>query len=117
MKILYVDDDRINLKLFQIAFRKKYTILIANGGREALEVLGQNSDILICVSDMKMPEMNGIELITQAKKIYPEIKFFILTGFDLTQEIQSALNSELIIKYLRKPMNVKEVEAAIEDTL
>ncbi len=62
---------------------------------------------------MKMPEMNAIEFITLAKKEFPNIAYYILTGYDITQEIAEALNNKLIFKYFRKPFNLKEIEDAI----
>jgi len=60
-----------------------------------------------------MPGMNGVEFIRIAKKEYPEIVFYILTGFDITKEISEALNDNVIRQYFRKPINVKEIERAI----
>lgn len=62
---------------------------------------------------MKMLGMNGIEFIRLAKKDFPNISFYILTGFDITDEISEALEKRLIHKYFRKSFNIKEIEAAI----
>ncbi len=118
MKILYIDDEPMNLQLFEINFsRKNYEVLTADDGFSALEVLEKNPDILTIISDMKMPRMNGVEFIEKAKKRYPDKKYYILTGFDLTNEIQIALETGLIINYFKKPLNVKEIDAAISKTL
>lgn len=62
---------------------------------------------------MKMPEMNGIEFVKIAKMDLPNKFYFILTGIDITEEINDALNENLINKYFRKPLNIKEIESAI----
>ena len=66
---------------------------------------------------MKMPGMNGIEFIRTAKHDFPDTSFFILTGYDITDEILEALNGKLISKYFRKPFNLEEIEAAIQEAI
>ncbi|HPR84329.1 MAG TPA: response regulator [Candidatus Paceibacterota bacterium] len=115
--LLYVDDEPMNLKLFEINFRKKFNVLTAESGNEGLEILKSNSEIIIVISDMKMPGMNGIEFIKKAKINFPKIRYFILTGFDITEEIADALNERLIHKYFRKPFNIREIEESIMEFL
>lgn len=116
-KILYVDDEVINLKLFEAILEKKYPILTAENGVSGLEVLVKNKDVKIVISDMKMPNMNGIEFIKQAIKIAPHIDFYILTGFEITDQIQEALDTGLIRKYFRKPFNLNEISSEIDRVL
>lgn len=114
--ILYVDDEPINLMLFDNMFKRHYRILTADSGRKGLDLLKNNS-VRVVFSDMKMPGMNGIEFIEKAKAIFPDIVFFILTGFNITQEIKSALDRKLIHNYFQKPFNSVEIEKAIENTI
>ncbi|HKL07440.1 MAG TPA: response regulator [Bacteroidales bacterium] len=115
--ILYVDDEPMNLKLFEINFRKKFNVLTAMSGDEGLRLLEENGAIDVVISDMKMPGMNGIEFIKKAKNEYPDIKYYILTGFDITDEIAEALDANLIQKYFQKPFNMREIEASIYEAL
>lgn len=115
--VLYVDDEEINLMLFSASFNKLFTIITANSGKNALVELDENKNITIVVSDMKMPEMNGIEFIKIAKDKYKHIAFFILTGFDKNKEIAEALKSGLIIKYFSKPFDIKDIGNSIQDAL
>lgn len=115
--LLYVDDEPINLKLFELNFRKNYNVLTAESGAEGFDLLKNNPHTKVVISDMKMPGMNGIEFIKLAKKDFPAISYFILTGFDITEEIADALNERLIHKYFRKPFNMKEIEASISEIL
>jgi len=114
-KILYVDDEFINLQLFKINFDNKYEVFTAENGITGLEVLDNNPDIIVVISDMKMPLMNGIEFIKKAKEKYSHIRFYILTGFQITEEIQEALNSKLILKYFSKPFNLNKIDATLRD--
>ena len=116
-KILYVDDEVINLQLFEINFCGKYEVLTADRGMKALEILANNLDVVVVVSDMKMPHMDGLEFIKRAKERHPNIKFYILTGFEITKEIQEAINSKIILKYFMKPFNISEIDAAIIEAI
>ncbi len=111
--ILYIDDERINVTLFEINFKKKFNVLCAQSGIEGLEILKANPQIKIILTDMKMPGMNGIEFVTKAKNSYPDKIFFILTGYGLIPEIGEALKSQLIHNYFSKPFNIKEIEKSI----
>ncbi len=117
IKILYVDDEPINTKLFEISFKDKFPVISAENGLHGLDVLNANSDTKIVLSDMKMPVMNGIEFIEKAKEKYPDKKFFILTGFEITDEIQKAIETGLIVKYFRKPLNMKDIETSINEAI
>jgi two-component system, response regulator, stage 0 sporulation protein F len=111
--ILYVDDEPINLMLFRLNFEKKYVIITAESGQEGLVKLSENTSIQIVISDMKMPNMDGVEFIRKAKEEYPLLEFFILTGFEITSAIADALNEKILNGYFRKPFNIQEIENAI----
>lgn len=115
IKVLYVDDEPINLMLFKANFKKKFDVITAESGNEGLTLLNNNADTKVVISDMKMPGMSGIEFIRIAKQDYPNVSFYILTGFDITDEISNALEEKLIHKYFKKPLNIREIEYAIID--
>ena len=117
ISILYVDDEPLNLMLFSINFGNKFNVITAESGSDGLTKLKSGREILIVISDMKMPEMNGIEFIKRAKQEFPSIEFYILTGFDITEEIADALDNKLILKYFRKPFNAKDIEITIQEAL
>jgi len=111
--LLYVDDEPMNLMLFELNFGNDYMIFTAESGSEGLKILEANPDISVVFSDMRMPGMSGIEFIQEAKKSFPSVKFLILTGFGITHEIQEALHSGLIEKYISKPFNTKDITDTI----
>jgi response regulator RpfG family c-di-GMP phosphodiesterase len=115
--ILYVDDEPVNLAVFDINFNKKYTVITASSGKEGLSILRSNNSINIVISDMRMPEMDGLEFIRTAKKEFSNIIYFILTGFDITKEISEALTTKLIQRYFRKPFVSSEIEHAINTAI
>jgi len=115
--LLYVDDEPINLQLFKINFSKMYEVHTAETGFAGIDFLEKHPEIEVVISDMKMPRMNGVEFIKTAKVKYPNIHFFILTGFEKTSEIEDAINNGLIIKYFRKPFNIKEIEQSLNNAI
>jgi two-component system response regulator (stage 0 sporulation protein F) len=117
ISVLNVDDEPINRMLFKSIFKNKYNVLTAESGLSGLEVLRNNADIDVVISDMRMPEMNGIEFIRKARQLYPGIFYFMLTGFDITPEIQKALETGLLCKCFRKPLDVKEIDEAIQEKM
>lgn len=115
--VLYVDDEPINTKLFALNFRNLFNVLTADSGYTGLVMLKEHPEISVVISDMKMPGMNGIEFIGQAKKEFPNIIFFILTGYEITEEIADAIKINLINKYFQKPFNSNEIESSINQAL
>lgn len=117
VKVLYVDDEPINIMLFENLFRKKYNVISASSGEEGMHILAENSDVRVVVSDMNMPGMTGLEFVYKAKKVYAKIHFFILTGYEVTSEITSAIEAGVILKYFKKPFNTKEIDESIVSEL
>jgi two-component system response regulator (stage 0 sporulation protein F) len=113
-KVLYVDDEQINLMMFEISFAEKFDLVTASNGMEGLKILENGPTINVVVSDLKMPGLDGIEFIKKAKERFPRKKYFLLTGFEMTPDIQLSLDSGLIHKCMRKPFNKKEIETEIE---
>ncbi len=113
-KILYVDDEPINLKLFEINLSRRYEVITCTGGYEGLDALEKHKDLMLVLTDLKMPGMNGFDFISKVKKSYPEKTCYLLTGFDITEEIQAALKNGMIKKYFGKPFDFKEIEKTLE---
>ena len=112
-KLLYVDDEEMNVFLFEMNFSTKYEVYVARSGMEGLEVLDKNPDIEVVISDMKMPVMTGLEFVKLVKEKYSNIKCYILSGYELNEDIQSAVDSKLIEHYFRKPMITQDIERII----
>ncbi|WP_422361037.1 response regulator [Reichenbachiella sp.] len=115
--ILYVDDEEINLLVFEKNFERKFSILTATSGQEGLTKLEQHGDeIDVVVSDMKMPQMNGVEFIRSARESNPDIVYFILSGFQYNEEIDEAVKNGNVQQFFMKPMNMEEITNVIEKT-
>ncbi len=115
INILYVDDEPINLKLFQLRFGKKFNIITANNGSEALQHLSNAENINVVISDFCMPQMSGLELISKAKSQFPNIGYYLLTASYQSDDIDDAVKSGLIANYFRKPFNTFEIEHALNN--
>ena len=114
-KILCVDDETINLLILRKILGKKYEVITAKYGEEALLVLGKDPEIELVITDMNMPGMNGLEFVREAKKQFSNKKYFMLSGYAITEEIQEALDTGLIYEYFQKPADYKKIDQALEE--
>ncbi|MFY0686533.1 MAG: response regulator [Cyclobacteriaceae bacterium] len=116
--ILYVDDEEMNLFIFKKAFEKYYHVITATSGHEGLEKLKEyHNDIIVVISDMRMPQMNGVEFITKAREEFSNIVYFILTGFSYDEHIYQALNDNLIHEFFTKPFDTNKIRNAIDNAI
>lgn len=112
--LLYVDDEPINLTLFELNFNKEFNVISANSGQEALKIATENPEICVVVSDLKMPKMDGLSFIREFKSSnQKEIPCFLLTGFHKTPEISSALKEKVILQSFTKPMDKDQISEVI----
>ncbi len=113
--ILYVDDEEKSLKYFERAFGETFRILTATSAREGMELIDRNGeDIAILMTDQRMPEMTGVELLEQARARRPRMVRILATAFtDLDAAIE-AVNTGAIYKYVSKPWDIPELEATLK---
>lgn len=114
IKVLYVDDEENNLFSFKAAFRLRYQIFTAISGAQAIEVLNNNPDIQIVLTDQRMPEMTGVEFLKSILPIHPNPIRILLTGYADLQASIDAVNEGKIFHYLSKPWNEEEVDMTIQ---
>jgi len=116
-RILYVDDEEINLELLQLTFMNELDVITANSAWEGLEILETNPDIHVIISDLKMPVMNGLDFIKEIKLRYQEKVCMLLTGFMESEIMMEAFNKELIFRYLIKPWSKDELMETIKEAI
>ena len=105
-KILFVDDDLNVLKSYKRTYRKLYNIVTALSGEEGIKKLYESEeDFAIVISDMKMPEMNGLKFLAEVKKLFPKKLRIILSGNPDLLDVKEAEKNKDIFKYLKKPCN------------
>lgn len=117
IKILYVDDEKINLDLFKLSFRDTYEVITADSANIALQILDTTNNIKLVITDMKMPGMNGIEFIEKARIKYSNIPYIVMSGYSKTPQITKALEEGMIMGYFTKPFNKKKLQKEIDNTL
>ncbi len=103
-KIVAVDDEKMVTSALKTLFKiEGYSdINLFNSTKEALEFLADNKPDLI-ISDFIMPEMNGLEFLREAKKLYPEVSMILLTGYADKENAIKAINEVGLYKYIEKP--------------
>lgn len=102
-KILFVDDEPHVLQSIRRQLRKRFSLEIAEGGEEALRILKEKGPFAVIVSDMRMPEMNGVELLSKVKDLYPDTVRLMLTGNADQETAMDAVNTGHIFRFLTKP--------------
>lgn len=116
-KILIVDDEENILSSLKRLFRKEpYQILTAPSGEEGLEILGDHPVDLI-ISDLKMPQMNGIEFLKRAREKNSVPLRIILTGHADLKSIIQAIDQGEIYRFLLKPWDDEELKMTIRQAL
>jgi response regulator RpfG family c-di-GMP phosphodiesterase len=105
IKVLYIDDEIINLELFKMIFRSQFNVVMALSGTEALNILNIDLDIQAVISDLTMPEMNGYQFLEEAQKIRRDLPYFILSGHHMNDEINQGEEKKRITGYFQKPLD------------
>jgi DNA-binding NtrC family response regulator len=100
--ILYVDDERANLDLFQRSFDEEFTVLTAADGPAALALLAAH-DVAVLVSDQRMEPMSGIELLTEAAARWPLVIRVLLTAYSDRDLLLQAIQRGRVNDYVLKP--------------
>ena len=111
-QVLYVDDEKANLTSFKYAFHEDYDIYTAISAKEGLKLLS-NKSIDVIISDQRMPEVTGVELLEQVKELYPDSFRLILTGYSDISAVIKAINQGHVYYYLSKPWKEEEIRMVI----
>lgn len=111
--VLFVDDEVNILKALQRLLRHEgWTVLTASRGSEALELLRRHPAQVV-VSDQRMPEMNGVELLSAIRQQHPNIVRMMLTGYTEMDVAVEAINHGEIYRLITKPWNDEELKATL----
>ena len=113
-KILLVDDDANLLAATRRPLRKKFELETARSGADGLHALNTNGPFAVVISDMRMPEMNGLEFLKQVKTSAPDTVRMILTGIANQNTAVEAVNEGNVFRFLNKPCSSESLSRAIE---
>lgn len=120
-KILVADDEADLELLIKQRFRRqirenKYQFVFALNGKEALQRLQEAKDIDVVLSDINMPEMDGLTLLSQLPDVNPLIKAVIVSAYGDMDNIRTAMNRGAF-DFICKPVNFQDLELTIEKTI
>lgn len=120
-KILLVDDEEDLEALFRQFFRRQiqantYTFIFARDGQEALTLVEQQPDIDVVLSDINMPNMDGLTLLSRLADLNPIIRTVIITAYGDMSNIRTAMNRGAF-DFITKPVNFKDLEVTLAKTI
>lgn len=120
-KILVVDDEPDLEVLIKQKFRKQirsqeYQFLFAINGKDALEKIDQHPEVDIVLSDINMPEMDGLTLLTKLNEISPLIKSVIVSAYGDMANIRTAMNRGAF-DFITKPINFEDLTLTMDKTI
>ena len=120
-KILVVDDEPDLQPLMLQRMRRqirsgRYSFVFAHNGLEALDVLRQDDDIDMVVSDINMPQMDGLTLLEQIPKVDPNIRSVIISAYGDMKNIRTAMNRGAF-DFVTKPLDFNDLRITIDRTL
>ncbi|MEW6387349.1 MAG: sigma-54 dependent transcriptional regulator [Thermodesulfobacteriota bacterium] len=114
--ILVVDDEVNYLTVMETLLGEAgYEVLTAPSGLEALKIAGQ-SDLDLVLTDMKMPKMNGIQLLEEVRRLYPDLPVIIMTAFGTVEKAVAAMKTGAF-DYILKPFKNEEILVTVAKAL
>jgi DNA-binding response OmpR family regulator len=117
-KILIVDDEETltwSMARSLSKDKEKYEVFVANNGREALNLLEKNKIDLV-ISDIRMPDINGLDLLVKIRKEYSQTKVIIMTAYG-SSDVQKEANRRGSLYYVEKPFEISDIRKIIIDLI
>lgn len=106
--VLFVDDEhRILAAIKRMLRHEKYNKVFASSAKEALQIIDTKS-VQVLVTDLRMPEMDGLTLIKLVKKKKPDIVRVVLSGYSQIPTLLAAINEGDVVRYITKPWNSED---------
>lgn len=115
-RILVIDDEMPNLQTFRRVFRNDYQVTLAASVDEAVAIVKQQP-IDLALVDYSMPGKNGIHFLRAAKTLQPSMLCLMLTAHGDLDEVQQALDDDLMLGVITKPWNKDTILRWVEKTL
>jgi signal transduction histidine kinase len=115
--LLVVDDEPEVLHSIHDLMRIDYRVITCGSGARALDVLRSAEDVHVIMSDQRMPEMTGVELLRQVKAIRPETTRLLFTAYADIRTVIDAINQGHVFRYLAKPWEPEELQAIVRQAV
>jgi signal transduction histidine kinase len=110
--ILIVDDERPNLTVLRNFLETGYRVHEAQSGAAALEI-ARAQELDVVITDQRMPEMTGVELLEKLREFKPDVAGIVLTGFTDPPALISAINRARVFRFLKKPWQPDDILEAV----
>jgi DNA-binding NtrC family response regulator len=111
-KLLIVDDEMPNIRLLERLFQHDYQCLAASSGEDAMSLLDQH-EVAVIITDQRMPQMTGIELLKRSADRRPHMVRILLTGYTDLDALVEAVNCGLVYMYVSKPWNNDDLKLRV----
>jgi signal transduction histidine kinase len=111
--LLVVDDEVDVLESLRHQFHRGYRVLTSVSGKRAIEILQEEADVELILTDQRMPGMSGDQLLREAKRLKPDAIRMLFTGYADIHAVISAVNEGHIFRYILKPWDTDELEGII----
>ncbi len=110
--VLLVDDEKDNLEALQRLLRSEFDVTITESGIEALKLV-QAKEFAVIVSDQRMPEISGVDLLEKVKQLRPHMVRILLTGYTEVESVIGAINRGSIYRYIAKPWDPEDFKISL----
>ena len=115
-RILIVDDEEGIRESLKLILGEKYELLLATSSKECLSYIKNENDINLVLLDIKMPKVDGLEILKQLKEINPDIKVIMVTGYKSVETATEAIKAGAS-DYIVKPFNSSDILEAVDKNL
>ncbi len=112
--ILFVDDEYLAVASFKNYFDKEFTIFTATGGEEALRLIDRHSEIVLILTDQRMPKMAGVQFLQKAMEKRPDLIRMLMTAFTDLKTLIDAVNLGQVYQYVEKPYEPSQLRQYIK---
>jgi DNA-binding NtrC family response regulator len=112
--ILYIDDEESNLRIFKNTFRRDFNIYLASSAADGLNILNE-TEIDVLITDQRMPNITGLELLKEVHKLFPAIPphRLMVSGYAQPDDINTAYEQYGLFKFISKPWEAETLKQTI----
>ena len=114
--VLFVDDEEPNLVVFEAVCGDDFPVLTASSAAAGLELMKEH-EVGVVLTDQRMPEMTGIELLEKVQTEYPDAIRLLITAYSDLQAAEDAINRGHVRRYMRKPWEPEVLRAELRDAI
>lgn len=111
-KIAFIDDEKRILRSMKLLFRKTHDVFVTTDHREYMDYI-KNNHVHVAVSDQRMPERVGVDILREVKEVSPSTMRILLTGYADLNAIIGSINEGEIYRYLTKPCKSEELQSIV----